>query len=116
MTGSRSRGDPAEVANLSFGEIEIGDAFELTRACSQQDVDAFAALSGDYSPLHVYYGYARGTEFGQRVVYGMLIASLFSNQVGMHIPGRPAFIDERPSAHAMVIGKKPSHVDDFVSS
>ena len=118
MTRDRSVGGPAQAAALSFGDIEIGDTFELTRAFSEQDVDAFAALSGDYSPLHVDAGYAEETEFGQRVVHGMLMASLFSNLVGMRIPGRaalylgqeltfrrPALIDERLTARAKVTGK-----------
>jgi 3-oxoacyl-[acyl-carrier protein] reductase len=118
VTDSRRGGSPAEAAALTFGDIAVGETFELTRAFSEQDVDAFAMLTGDFSPLHVDAAYARSTEFGERVVHGMLTASLFSNLVGMHIPGRgalylgqeltfrrPAMIDEQLTARAKVTGK-----------
>lgn len=82
--------DPRPADDLSFDQISVGDIFELERSFTRDDVDRFAELSGDFSPLHVDENYAQGTEFGQRVVHGMLLASLFSNLVGMRIPGRPA--------------------------
>ena len=47
-----SDGFPA-AAELTFADISIGQTFEIVRSFSAQDVLAFAALSGDYSPLHV---------------------------------------------------------------
>jgi 3-oxoacyl-[acyl-carrier protein] reductase len=112
---------PREAAAFEFGDIAVGDSFELERAFSERDVDTFAALSGDFSPLHVDGNYAAETEFGQRVVHGMLLASLFSNLVGMRIPGRaalylgqeltfrrPAMIGEQLIARAKVSGKNPA--------
>jgi len=77
-------------ARLAFAEITIGDVFEVERRFSMDDVLAFAALSGDFSPLHVDPAYAVGTEFGGCVVHGILLASLLSQLVGMRIPGEPA--------------------------
>jgi len=74
----------------SFEALNAGDVFEVTRTFSRDDVLAFAALSGDYSPLHVDSEYAATTEFGGCVVHGLLLASLFSQLVGMRVPGRPA--------------------------
>jgi 3-oxoacyl-[acyl-carrier protein] reductase len=76
--------------DLSFDAIAIGQQFELERSFSAEDVLAFATVSGDHSPLHVDAGYAAGTEFGACVVHGILLASLFSQLVGMRVPGRPA--------------------------
>lgn len=105
-------------SELKFDDILVGQTFELERSFSAQDVLAFAALSGDYSPLHVDSGYASGTEFGAQVVHGVLLASLFSQLVGMRVPGkhalylgqdltfrRPVLIDETVRAVARVIGK-----------
>ena len=39
---------------------------------SVEDMDLFAAASGDVNPLHVSQEYARQTPFGERVVYGAL--------------------------------------------
>ena len=50
-------------------------------------MEAFAALSGDYNPLHMDSGYARRTHLGRRVVHGMLVASYVSTLIGMQLPG-----------------------------
>ena len=112
-----SDGFPA-AAELTFADISIGQTFEIVRSFSAQDVLAFAALSGDYSPLHVDREYAASTEFGAQVVHGVLLASLFSQLVGMRVPGkhalylgqdltfrRPVLIDETVRAVAKVVGK-----------
>ncbi|WP_394756023.1 SDR family oxidoreductase [Rhodoferax sp.] len=110
--------DFAPASEFSFDDIAVGQSFELVRSFSDQDVQTFAALSGDYSPLHVDAGYAAGTEFGSQVVHGILLASLFSQLVGMRVPGkhalylgqdlsfrRPVRIDEPVRAVAKVVGK-----------
>jgi len=79
-----------EAADISFADIAIGDEFRIERTLLVDDVDRFAELSGDHSPLHMDEAYAVQTEFGGRVVHGMLLASLFSTLVGMFIPGRKA--------------------------
>lgn len=110
--------DFPRAAELNFDEIEIGQTFELERAFSSQDVLSFASVSGDYSPLHVDPSYASGTEFGAQVVHGVLLASLFSQLVGMQVPGkhalylgqdlifrRPVLVGETVRAVAKVTGK-----------
>ncbi|MDM4764891.1 SDR family oxidoreductase [Pelomonas sp. SE-A7] len=79
-----------QAAELGFDDIEIGQVFELERSFSAEDVQAFAAVSGDHSPLHVDAEYASGTEFGRCVVHGILLSSLFSQLVGMRVPGKHA--------------------------
>lgn len=81
---------PSAAADRAFESIQVGDTFEIDRTFSREDVLAFAAVSGDFSPLHVDPEYAATTEFGACVVHGILLASLFSQLVGMRIPGRPA--------------------------
>jgi 3-oxoacyl-[acyl-carrier protein] reductase len=77
-------------ATLTFAEIRPGDAFSVEHVFGAAEVERFAELSGDFSPLHVDPSYAAGTEFGGCVVHGMLLAALFSRLVGMHLPGRHA--------------------------
>lgn len=81
---------PAPAARLRWDDIEIDQVFEVERTFSREDTLQFAAVSGDYSPLHVDPVYAADTEFGACVVHGVLLASLFSQLVGMRIPGQPA--------------------------
>jgi 3-oxoacyl-[acyl-carrier protein] reductase len=103
---------------VRFRDIEIDQVFEVERSFSREDTLAFAALSGDYSPLHVDAAYAAGTEFGGCVVHGMLLASLFSQLVGMRVPGvhalylgqdltfrRPVLVGEIVRAKARVTSK-----------
>lgn len=115
-----SLGQPS-AAELRFDDIAIGQVFQIERSFSAQDVLAFAAVSGDFSPLHVDAAYGAGTEFGACVVHGVLLASLFSQLVGMQVPGkhalylgqdltfrRPVLVGETVRAIAKVSGKSDS--------
>lgn len=72
----------------SWEELQVGDTASFDRTISEEDVRAFALLSGDENPLHTDEGYAGTTPFGKRVVHGMLLSSLLSQLVGMHLPGK----------------------------
>ncbi len=62
-----------------FEEFEVGDAFETAaRTITEQDILAFAALSGDTNPLHLDAEYAAATPFGQRIAHGLLGLSVAS--------------------------------------
>src|SRR5712692_10007076 len=111
-------GPRPKAAELGFRDIELGQTFEIERTFIAEDVERFAAVSGDWSPLHVDPGYAAATEFGGCVVHGILLASLFSQLVGMHIPGKhalylgqdlsfrkPVLVGERVRALIKLIGK-----------
>lgn len=57
-------------------------------AVSAQDMAAFAALSGDYNPLHTDPAFARAKGFDGVVVYGALLVAKVSQLIGMRLPGR----------------------------
>jgi 3-oxoacyl-[acyl-carrier protein] reductase len=80
--------EPAAV--LVFRDIQVGATFECERTFTEDDLRRFAEISGDFSPLHMDQSYAAATPFAGRVVHGMLLASLFSQLVGMRVPGRHA--------------------------
>jgi len=105
-------------AEFVFRDIEVGQTYRLERTFTADDVRAFATLSGDFSPLHVDPAYAASTEFGGCVVHGMLLAALFSQLIGMRIPGkhalylghdlvfrRPVLVGQTVTASAKVAGK-----------
>ncbi len=75
-------------AALRFAELRVGDAYAFSRALSEEDVRAFAALSGDENPLHAKKDFAWRAGFSNHLVHGMLAAGLFSQLIGMHVPGR----------------------------
>ena len=75
-------------ADLHFDAIAVGAKVSFRRVVQQEDVEAFARLSGDFNPLHVDPQYAAQTQFGRPIVHGMFLGSLLSCLVGMHLPGR----------------------------
>ncbi len=70
-----------------FDAIAPGDSVRFSKTLAECDVESFAALSGDYNPLHMDADYARRTHLGRRVVHGMLVASYVSTLIGMRLPG-----------------------------
>jgi acyl dehydratase len=74
-TGLQSRG-------RYFEEFAEGD--EVTsqgRTVTEADIVAFAALTGDYNPLHTDAEYAKGTIFEERIAHGLLGLSIASGLI-----------------------------------
>lgn len=65
----------------------VGDTASLTRSFNEDQVRAFAELSGDMNPVHLDAEFAASTQFGQRIVHGALVTSLFSTILGTQLPG-----------------------------
>jgi len=76
-----------EVKNVQFNDVKIGQKFSFQVKITKEMVDTFAHLSGDFNPLHMDDEYAKKTQFGKRICHGFLLSSLFSQLVGMHLPG-----------------------------
>ena len=77
-------------ADYSFEEITVGQKAAFTRVVTQNDVEDFAKISGDYNPLHLDPSYAAQTVFTKPIAHGMLLASFCSALIGMHLPGKRA--------------------------
>lgn len=77
-----------EDKQLTFNEIQINHSEEFEVKISDNLVDDFSKISGDFNPLHLDEQFASQTSFGKRIVHGMLLASFFSRLVGMKIPGK----------------------------
>jgi acyl dehydratase len=93
-----------------------GQKASLTRTFSEKDVLEFAELSGDFNPIHIDADFAASTQFGQRIVHGMLVSSLFSGLLAGKIPGpgsiylgqsfkyqKPVFFDQTVTARVEVL-------------
>jgi len=74
-------------ARVAITDFSIGQAAESTRMISEADVMAFAQVSGDFNPVHVDAAAAAQSPFGERIVHGMLTASLLSALVASELPG-----------------------------
>ncbi len=77
-------------AVLDLAAVDAGASVRHTKTITEQDVLAFAKLSGDYNPLHVDEGFARKTIFLKPVAHGMLLGSVLSRMIGMQLPGAGA--------------------------
>ena len=76
-----------QISNVTFDEIVIGDTATYTRLITNQEVEAFAAISGDHNPLHLDPDYAATTSFGECIAHGMLTGALISAAIAMQLPG-----------------------------
>jgi len=96
-------------------DFEIGQHVTFTKTFTEDDVQRFIEITGDVNPLHVDETFAAQTQFGRRVIHGMLTASILSTMVGMFLPGRgaiyrsqtirfllPVHIGETVTAHFVV--------------
>lgn len=67
--------------------LKVGDKASITKAFTAEEVEQFAAISSDTNPIHLDEDFAADSIFGQRIVHGMLVGSLFSALIGVDLPG-----------------------------
>lgn len=67
--------------------LRLGQGGLLKHVFVQGDFDRFAALTGDYNPIHVDQEFAARTPFGRTVSHGMLLYSVICKVLGTRVPG-----------------------------
>ena len=77
---------------MTFEELTVGQSESVEVVVDSGQIDEFAKLSGDYSPIHVDGDRARASGFSDRVAHGFLIGAYVSRLVGMRIPGAPGVL------------------------
>lgn len=95
--------------------LTIGQKASRTITFTQDHVKTFAAISGDYNPLHFDEAFVAKTKFKKLVVQGGLTTALLHALVAMDMPGpgtvflsqnwkftAPVFIGDTITAHATV--------------
>jgi len=103
----------------TFENLFVGQKANFFKKIDSALVNDFAKISGDFNPLHMSEEYASTTNFGKRVCHGMLLASFFSQLVGMYLPGKnslyfsqtlnfrnPCFVDDDITIEGEIIEKK----------
>jgi phosphate acetyltransferase len=75
------------IENHTFDEIRVGDSAQLSRTLKAEDIQLFAAMSGDVNPAHMDPEYARSTQFHGVIAHGMWGAALISTVLGTQYPG-----------------------------
>ena len=100
----------SEFNGYKYEDLEIGMAHETVHTITENDIQRFAEVSGDYNPLHMNEEFAAKTVFGRRIAHGALTASYISGILGNNLPG----------PGAIFIGlsmrfKRPVHIGDTVT-
>ncbi|MFW9806639.1 MAG: acyl-CoA dehydrogenase family protein [Candidatus Thorarchaeota archaeon] len=71
----------------SLDEIEIGEKAESTMIVTDEHIDLYAQMSGDYNALHMDDEYAATTMFGKRIAHGPIGGALVARVIGTQLPG-----------------------------
>jgi 3-hydroxybutyryl-CoA dehydratase len=75
------------VRSLTIDELSVGDSARFTKTVTETDIAFFAAISGDFNPVHVDAEWAKHSLFGGRVAHGPLTLALAAGVLGMELPG-----------------------------
>jgi 3-hydroxybutyryl-CoA dehydratase len=97
------------VITRKYEEIKIGEVAEYKRTITEDDIEKFAMVSGDYNPVHMNEEYAKKTLFEGRIAHGMLSASFISTVLAQELPG-PGSIYLSQN----LIFKKPVRIGDTI--
>ena len=67
--------------------FSVGEKKSYERVITQEEVNQFAKLTGDFNQAHYDEDYCAKTIFKKPIVHGMLVGSLFSKVFGLEFPG-----------------------------
>lgn len=68
-------------------ELKVGMSGSVSKRITEDDVNTFAKVTGDYNPMHVDEEFAKNTQFHKRIAHGMLSAGMISACLGTKMPG-----------------------------
>lgn len=88
-------------------KIGVGTTYQHEFKFTQDDVVAFANLTGDHNPIHLDAEYAATTKFKVPIIHGHLSSSVFTRFLGMGKPGGPGSIYMKQETEYL----RPMHVD-----
>lgn len=95
--------------SYTLDELYVGMTETYNVSVTEEMVGQFLAITGDINPLHNDIEYATKKGYKNKVVYGMLTASLLSTLAGVYLPG------ERCLIHSVEIKMmKPVYVGDIL--
>lgn len=96
--------------NVVYDEIQLGQSARTVRTLMLEDIQAFAAVSGDTNPAHLDPAYADATLFHGVIAHGMWGGALISALLGTVFPG-PGTIYLEQALHF----SKPVRVGDTLT-
>ncbi|QRV14529.1 MaoC family dehydratase [Haloterrigena salifodinae] len=105
--GSESETVPASIPSIDHSSLDwqfdrtvddpdhisVGDTVTFEKVISDEDVRAFAHVSGDTNRLHLDEEFAAGTRFDERIVHGTLVSGLISAALA-RLPGLTIYLSQ----------------------
>ncbi|HXK54795.1 MAG TPA: MaoC family dehydratase [Hyphomicrobiales bacterium] len=82
MTETRNR-----AGGYFYEDLSIGMEDSFAKTVTDNEIQAFADLSGDRNPIHLDEKFAASTAFGGRIAHGLLSAAFISTVLGTKLPG-----------------------------
>ena len=79
--------DPQWMVSYTHDQITIGDTAKVVRTLTLEDIQAFAAVSGDTNPAHLDPAFAGASIFHGVIAHGMWGGALISSVLGTTFPG-----------------------------
>jgi acyl dehydratase len=93
-------------------QLVVGTRARVLFSINEEDMQRFAALSGDHNPLHTSADFARRKGFEGPVVYGALLIAKVSQLIGMQLPGRDSvWTSFTMQFHTPLLVNEPAQVD-----
>ena len=89
----------------------VGDKVERQLVVSEQLVNNFSTLSGDFNPLHTNDKFAKSKGFLGRVAHGSILNLMISSIVGMSLNDDNVMLLSQRTSH-----KKPIFIDDVINA
>ncbi|MCX2982082.1 3-hydroxybutyryl-CoA dehydratase [Halieaceae bacterium IMCC14734] len=77
----------SQLSNFSYDEITIGQTASYSKQIGEEDIQLFAAVSGDVNPVHLDAEFAATTQFGERIAHGALTGAIVSAAIALELPG-----------------------------
>ena len=94
--------------------VSVGDVARFSKPITDDDVEAFADVTGDTNRLHLEDDYAAATRFGERIVHGVLANGLISAALA-RLPGLTIYLSQESSFRApLPIGDRATAVCEVV--
>lgn len=97
--------------SFSINEITVGMTVSYSQTITEDNIKAFAAISGDINPVHLDEEYAANSRFKKRIAHGLLSASFFSALFGTKLPGTGCvYVSQN------LVFKRPVYIGDIVEA
>ena len=94
-----------------YRDMTIGMKAGFDIRVTEKMQEQFMEMSGDANPMHIDGDYARQKGYKDRLVYGMCVASFYSQLIGMYLPGKYCLFRELNN----VQWPNPVYVGDILS-